>query len=213
LRTPLASVKVHAQVAQLTRTAAERKDALARLLVAIDRASRMIDQLLTLSRLDGMLALNSRAATLRLDVIAAHVIEEVRPLMKRRGQTIDARLSVCEIEGMEFGVASMLRNLIDNAMRFGPAERAIRVTVGRHGGHCLAEVEDAGPGIPADERERVFQRFYRLYSDGDGCGIGLSIVRSVATVHQAGIELGPSDLGGLRVCVTFPAPSAPTVAS
>ncbi|HEV3020173.1 MAG TPA: ATP-binding protein [Burkholderiaceae bacterium] len=209
LRTPLAAVKVHAQVAQLTRTAPERKQALELLIVAIDRASHMVDQLLTLSRLDGMLALRSGTAPLRLDVIAGHVIDEVRPLLGRRGQRIEADLSPCEINGMEFGVASLLRNLIDNAMRYGPAGREIRVTVGARDGHRLAIVEDAGPGIPAEERERVFERFYRLYSDTDGCGIGLSIVRTVAEVHQARIDLDKSDLGGLRVSVTFPGVPVP----
>jgi two-component system, OmpR family, sensor histidine kinase QseC len=205
LRTPLAAVKVHAQVAQLTRTAAERKRALQDLLLSIDRASHMVDQLLTLSRLDGMLALGSGASPLRLDVIAGHVIDEVHPLLGRRGQRIDAQLSPCQIDGMEFGVASLLRNLIDNAMRYGPPDREIRVTVRTLNGHGLAIVEDAGPGIPAQERERVFERFYRLYSDSDGCGIGLSIVRTVAQVHHAHIDLDRSDLGGLRVSVAFPA--------
>jgi signal transduction histidine kinase len=196
LRTPLAAVKVHAQVAQLTRTAHERKDALARLLLAIDRASRMIDQLLTLSRLEGMVAL----------------IDEVRPLLERRGQTIDAQLSPCEIDGMEFGVASLLRNLIDNAMRYGPQGSAIRVTVGARDGRCAAVVEDAGPGIPPQERGRVFERFYRLSSDSEGCGIGLSIVRAVADAHRAGVELAQSDLGGLRVSVGFPPSASPAAA-
>jgi two-component system sensor histidine kinase QseC len=205
LRTPLAAVKVHAQVAQLTRTAAERKKSLQALTIAIDRASHMVDQLLTLSRLDGMLALHSGASPLRLDVIAGHVIDEVRPLLDRRAQKILADLSACEIDGMEFGVASLLRNLIDNAMRYGPPDREIRVTVRPENGHGLAIVEDAGPGIPVEERARVFDRFYRLYGDGDGCGIGLSIVRTVAEVHHAQIDLDSSDLGGLRVRVAFPA--------
>ncbi|HUD26790.1 MAG TPA: ATP-binding protein [Burkholderiaceae bacterium] len=209
LRTPLAAVKVHAQVAQLTRTAPERKQALEQLILAIDRASHMVDQLLTLSRLDGMLALRTGASPLRLDVIAGHVIDEVRPLLGRRGQRIEADLSPCEINGMEFGVASLLRNLIDNAMRYGPAGGQIRVTVAPRDGHRLAIVEDAGPGIPAEERERVFERFYRLFSDSDGCGIGLSIVRTVAEVHQAQIELDKSELGGLRVSVVFPSVSDP----
>jgi signal transduction histidine kinase len=208
LRTPLAAVKVHAQVAQLTRTAAERKQALSHLVLAIDRAAHMVDQLLTLSRVDGMLALHTGASALRLDVIAGHVIDEVHPLLGRRGQRIDDDLSPCEIEGVEFGIASLLRNLIDNAMRYGPAGREIRVTVRAEDGHGLAIVEDAGPGIPLEERERVFERFYRLYSDSDGCGIGLSIVRAVAEVHHARIELGQSELGGLLVRVAFPRPSA-----
>jgi two-component system, OmpR family, sensor histidine kinase QseC len=209
LRTPLAAVKVHAQVAQLTRTANERKQAMQQLLLAIDRASHMVDQLLTLSRLDGMIALRTEGTPLRLDVIAGHVIDEVRPLLDRRQQRIAASLSACEIAGMEFGVASLLRNLVDNAMRYGPPASEIRVTVRAEDGHGLAIVEDAGPGIPAEERDRVFERFYRIYNEGDGCGIGLSIVRTVAEVHQAHIDLDRSELGGLRVRVAFPIPKHP----
>ena len=209
LRTPLAAVKVHAQVAQLTRTAADRKKALEQLLTAIDRASHMVDQLLTLSRLDGMIALHTGASPLRLDLIAGHVIDEVRPLLDRRSQRIEANLTPCEIEGMEFGVASLLRNLIDNAMRYGPPSREIRVTVRPDEGRGVAIVEDAGPGIPEEERERVFERFYRLYNDSDGCGIGLSIVRTVAETHRARIDLDKSDLGGLCVRVAFPTHPSP----
>jgi signal transduction histidine kinase len=142
-------------------------------------------------------------------VIAGHVIDEVRPLLDRRQQRIAASLSACEIAGMEFGVASLLRNLVDNAMRYGPPASEIRVTVRAEDGHGLAIVEDAGPGIPAEERDRVFERFYRIYNEGDGCGIGLSIVRTVAEVHQAHIDLDRSELGGLRVRVAFPIPKHP----
>jgi len=204
LRTPLAAVKVHAQVAQLTRGAPERRDALDKLLLSIDRASHMVDQLLTLSRVEGMVVLRESAAKLRLDVIAAHVIEDVRPLLARHRQRIDARLAPCEIEGMEFGVASLLRNLVDNSMRYAPEGSTIRVTVRPEGARAVATVEDAGPGIPREERQKVFERFYRLYSDKDGCGIGLSIVRTVAQVHRAGVDMDESDLGGLRVTVSFP---------
>jgi len=204
LRTPLAAVKVHAQVAQLTRTAGERREALEKLLLSIDRASHMVDQLLTLSRVEGMVALREAAAKLRLDIIAAHVIEDVRPLLARRGQRIDAHLAPCEIEGMEFGVASLLRNLVDNSMRYAPDGSPIRVTVRPEGEQAVAIVEDAGPGIPKEERARVFERFYRLYSDEDGCGIGLSIVRTVAQVHRATVDMDQSDLGGLCVKVAFP---------
>jgi two-component system sensor histidine kinase QseC len=209
VRTPLAAVKVHAQVAQLTRTAADRKKALEQLVLAIDRASHMVDQLLTLSRLDGMIALRTGATPLRLDVIAGHVIDEVRPLLDLRHQRIEASLSACEIAGMEFGVASLLRNLVDNAMRYGPPASEIRVTVRAEDGHGLAIVEDSGPGIPVEERDRVFERFYRVYNDGEGCGIGLSIVRTVANVHNASIDLDKSDLGGLCVRVAFPMATHP----
>jgi signal transduction histidine kinase len=206
LRTPLAAVKVQAQVALLTRAAGERRSALERLMLSIDRAAHMVDQLLTLTRIDGMIALRARTQPLRLDIVTGHVIDEMQPLLARRDQHVSAQLEPCQIEGLEFGIAVLIRNLIDNAARYGPAGGPIRVRTGVDGADgCFAIVEDAGPGIPPDQRQRVFERFYRLPdSSADGCGIGLSIVQTVAEVHRALIDFDSSDLGGLRVRVRFP---------
>jgi len=206
LRTPLAAIKIQAQVALLTRNDADRRQALERLMLSIDGAAHMIDQLLTMSRLDGLIALRAQAVRLQLDAVSAHVIDEMRPLAARRQQSIVEDLAAADIEGLEFGVAVLLRNLIDNAERYGPGGGTIRVSTGMEAGLCFARVEDAGPGIAPEQRQRVFERFYRLPSDSmiEGCGIGLSIVLTVAELHRARIELDRSDLGGLRVTVYFP---------
>ena len=166
----------------------------------------MIDQLLTMSRLDGLIALRAQAVRLQLDAVSAHVIDEIRPLAARRQQTIVEDLGGADIEGLEFGVAVLLRNLIDNAVRYGPAGGTIRVSTGTEQGRCFVRVEDAGPGIAPEQRQRVFERFYRLPSNSmvEGCGIGLSIVQTVAELHHARIELDRSSLGGLCVTVLFP---------
>ncbi len=205
LRTPLAAVKVQAQVALLTSEAAERRQSLERLMLSIDRAAHMVDQLLTLTRVDGMIALRARTERLDLGDIADLVCDELRGLLARRGQRIETRLDAAEVIGLEFGVAVLMRNLIDNAGRYGPPGGTIRVTTGTDDRGCFVAVDDAGPGIPPSQRERVFQRFVRLKdATADGCGIGLSIVRTVADVHGATIDLLDSDLGGLRVIVHFP---------
>ena len=206
LRTPLAAIKIQAQVALLTRTDADRRQALERLMLSIDGAAHMIDQLLTMSRLDGLIALRAQAVRLQLDAVSAHVIDEMRPLAARRQQSIIEDLAAADIEGLEFGVAVLLRNLIDNAVRYGPAGGTIRVSTGTAQGRCFVRVEDAGPGIAAEQRQRVFERFYRLptHSMVEGCGIGLSIVQTVAELHHARIELDESPLGGLGVTVFFP---------
>jgi signal transduction histidine kinase len=205
LRTPLASIKIQAQVALLTRTDSDRRQALERLMLSIDGAAHMIDQLLTMSRLDGLIALRAQAVRLQLDAVSAHVIDEVRPLAARRQQIIQEELAAADIEGLEFGVAVLLRNLIDNAARYGPAGGVIRVSTGMTQGRCFVRVEDAGPGIAPEQRERVFERFFRLPSNAmiEGCGIGLSIVKTVAELHHATIELDRSPLGGLQVTVLF----------
>jgi signal transduction histidine kinase len=211
LRTPLAAIKIQAQVALLTRTEEDRRQALERLLPSIDAAAHMIDQLLTMSRIDGLIALRAQATRLQLDSVAAHVIDEMRPLAGRRNQRIVEELQAADIDGLEFGVAVLLRNLLDNAVRYGPTGGTIRVRTGMDAGHCFASVEDAGPGIAPEQRKRVFERFYRLAGNeaADGCGIGLSIVQAVVEMHRARIELDRSEeLGGLRVVVRFAAADA-----
>jgi signal transduction histidine kinase len=206
LRTPLAAIKIQAQVALLTRTDSDRRQALERLMLSIDGAAHMIDQLLTMSRLDGLIALRAQAVRLQLDAVSAHVIDEMRPLAARRQQSIVEELAAADIEGLEFGVAVLLRNLIDNAVRYGPADGTIRVSTGMEQGQCFVRVEDAGPGIAPEQRKRVFERFYRLPSNSmiEGCGIGLSIVQTVSELHRARVDLDRSSLGGLRVTVRFP---------
>ncbi|MEW5881275.1 MAG: ATP-binding protein [Pseudomonadota bacterium] len=208
LRTPLAAVKVQAQVAARARNREEAAHALGNLTTCIDRAARMVDQLLTLARLDSLSASTALHTTLRLDQIAAQVIDELAPLIEQHRLQLVKSLAPATIEGMEFGVAVLIRNLIDNAVRYTPHGGTLRVTTGQQGEHAYADVEDSGPGIPPQERKRVFERFYRLPSNNvDGCGIGLSIVRTVANVHRARVTLDESSLGGLRAVVTFPAPA------
>jgi signal transduction histidine kinase len=104
----------------------------------------------------------------------------------------------------------LMRNLIDNAVRYTPANGTVevRVTVGGNGGAML-DIADSGPGIPLSERERAFDRFYRRDgSTGSGSGLGLAIVKAIASRHGATVTLGTSPLGGLRVTVAFPPPQA-----
>jgi signal transduction histidine kinase len=207
LRTPLAAIKIQAQVALLTGGEEERRNALQRLIQVIDSAAHMVEQLLTLSRIDGLMALRAQSTRLPLDAVAGHVIDEMRPLAARRGQQIEEELAEADVLGVEFGVAVLLRNLVDNALRYSPEGSAVRVRIGTVEGAPELQVDDAGPGIPAAERGRVFERFYRAQATAhiDGCGIGLSIVQAVVEMHKASVHLDASELGGLRVAVRFPA--------
>ena len=108
------------------------------------------------------------------------------------------------IDGNAVALAALVRNLADNALRYSPLGSQVELHVLDDAGTPLLRVDDAGPGIPAEERERVFDRFYRRAgSDAPGSGLGLSIVRSVAEQHGARVTLGTSPLGGLRVSVRF----------
>lgn len=204
LRTPLAAVRVQAQVAALARTREEAQRALVDLGLCVDRAARMIDQLLTLARLESQTGIGTMTR-LRLDDVAAHVLRDLEPLLRERRVALELELRPSEIRGLEFGVAALVRNLVDNAARFSPPCGVVRVATGASDGEAHVVVEDSGPGIPPEARERVFERFYRLDgSNGEGCGVGLSIVHCVARTHGARIALSDSRLGGLRASVSFP---------
>ena len=107
-------------------------------------------------------------------------------------------------------VHELIANLIDNAIRYSPASARVTVRVSREQGRARLEVEDNGPGIPAAERDRVFERFYRgMNAAADGSGLGLAIARDVCTAHGAEIELSePEGASGLRVVVRFASGSA-----
>jgi len=206
LRTPLAAVKVQAQVAIRARSRSESQVALAHLTTSIDRASRMVDQLLSLARLESLAASPQLQVPLCLATLCELVLADLGPTLSLRGIQLHKSLQPAPIKGMEFGVAVLLRNLIDNAIHYGPAQGDIRITTGCDGNRSFVQVEDAGPGVAADERDRIFELFYRGAESRtvDGCGIGLSIVQSVARLHKADIRLDASSLGGLCVRVAFP---------
>lgn len=206
LRTPLAAVKVQAQVAMRARSRSESQIALAHLTTCVDRASRMVDQLLALARLDSLAASPQLQVPLDLATLSELVVHDLGPALRQRGVRLHKSLHPAPIKGMEFGIAVLLRNLIDNAMRYGPAGGDVRITTGCEGGFSVVRVEDAGPGVSDDERSRIFEMFYRGAESRrvDGCGIGLSIVQTVARLHQADIRLDTSAFGGLAVTVAFP---------
>lgn len=214
LRTPLANIKIQAQVASRTHDEVVRQQVLARLASSIDRTSHMVDQLLTMSRIDGLIALRAQAVRLQLDAVAAHVIDEMRSSADRRSQTIVEEFGAADVEATEFGVAVLVRNLLDNAIRYTPVAGTIRIRTGTREGWGFLAVDDSGPGIPESQRQQVFERFFRLPDSGaDGCGIGLSIVRAVVEMHGAAIALAQSDLGGLRILVEFPPVAGDSVAT
>lgn len=215
LRTPLAGLKAQAQLAARTTSGVERKQALAQLVRGVDRATRLVEQMLTLARLDP-----GEAATRYELVELAPLLGEV--LAEYGASALDKRIELGLAEGAEGAVLAdraalevMLRNLIDNAIRYTPGPGHVEVGAHRRGPEVVLWVADSGPGIPAAERARVFDRFYRVPgSDAAGCGLGLSIVRRIALLHGAEIEFGEtSAAGGLRVQVHFPVSAAGAAAS
>lgn len=209
LRTPLAAVKTQAQVAMGARDDAERDRALANVVTGTDRASRLVEQLLTLARLDPQTALPS-AQTVELRALAQQGVAELAPAAAAKGVEMSlAPGEAAPVAGDALLIAVMLRNLLDNAVRYTPPGGAVEVSVKPAAGGVSLAVVDTGPGIPAAERDRVFERFHRILGTGEaGSGLGLSIVRRIADLHRAGVCLGAGPGGrGLRVEVAFPSPS------
>lgn len=205
LRTPLAALKVQAQVALRSTDEAERHIALENVLRGVDRATRLVEQLLTLARVDPEAAATGYKQV-DLRGLAATVMADMEPLAyaKHIELTLEDGLT-CNVLGDDGQLNLLLRNLLDNAIRYTPAGGRVTVTLRDADGVTL-EIRDTGPGIAETEREQVLQRFYRIAGSGEeGSGLGLSIVRRIAELHGARLELHDNDAGsGLLARVVWP---------
>ncbi|HEX4627298.1 MAG TPA: HAMP domain-containing sensor histidine kinase, partial [Gemmatimonadales bacterium] len=165
---------------------------------------RLVEQLLALARLDPDAPAKRDAVDLAALAQAAVQVHAARAL--EAGLTLAAEApQPVPVEGDRVALETLLDNLVDNALRYTRAGKVV-VRARREGGAAVLEVEDAGPGIPAGERQRVFDRFYR----GDaaptgGTGLGLAIVKRIAERHGAAVALSEGAAGkGLRVRLSFP---------
>ena len=205
LRTPLAAVRMQARAAACAHTPQAARAALDALVTCVDRASRMVDQLLTLARVDTLPPKAIAFVPVRLDRVIEQVVRDLSHTLKARNVNVSLQLDAATVPGMEFGVAALVRNLIDNAMQHASSGGQVLIATFVREADVVMTVEDAGPGIPESERTRVFERFYRMPdSETDGCGVGLAIVHTVADAHHAKVALDSVTRGGLRVTVIFP---------
>lgn len=206
LRTPLAAIKVN-----LHNLGSEQhldRAALRQLEGSVDRMGRSIEQILTLYRFspERLLAAATRC---NLRQLAQQAIIDLYDGCAAKQQNIELDAAPIEIEGNEFALLALLRNLIDNAVKYTPAGGAIRVAIAAVDGIARIDVEDSGPGVPAEDYKRVFDRFYRVGGDRHaskviGSGLGLSIVQHIVNLHGGRIALGKSRLGGLKVEISLP---------
>lgn len=204
LRTPIAAIRMQAQVASRSRDGDERRHALSQLLRASDRAGHLLAQLLSLARLEP--GREMRLHAVDVNTVLAEVAGELMPEAHRRDvQLLVERTESAVVIGDPVALAILLRNLVDNALRYTPAGGRVLAAVRREGERVILRVQDSGMGIPAAERARVFERFYRILGSGvEGSGLGLSIVARIAEIHQAEIHLNDAPDGpGLLVEVGF----------
>lgn len=209
LRSPLTALKLQMQLLRRAPDEAARTAAVEALTAGIDRAARLVEQLLTLARAEPGAPL-AAFATLDLAETVRTAIADTVPFAHSRGTAIELNTDApVWVRGDAATLAVLARNLADNAVRYAPRGSRVEVRVLEEGGAALLRVDDAGPGIPPEERARVFDRFYRHAAGGEaGTGLGLAIVRSIAERHGASVALADSPLGGLRVDVRFAPQSA-----
>lgn len=223
LRTPLAGIRMQAQVAQGAEDATERNDALAATLQGCDRAARLVDQLLQLARLESQADVTGHRA--HVPTWVRTVVADLTPVAAKRGQQVQtdcndtaAPADAPGTSGRRMGhgadwapvpeglLAILLRNLLDNALRYSPSGAVVRVGCGvLPEGWGTLTVEDSGPGMTAAECRRLGERFFRVVGTNQpGSGLGWSIVTRIARLYDLSLTATRSpELGGLQVTVSW----------
>jgi two-component system, OmpR family, sensor kinase len=204
LRTPLTALQLQLQNLEHAEDA-QRAAAIEELKAGLKRTARLVEQLLAMARLDPDAPLPR--VPVDLEALSKNVVAELSPLAEARN--IDLGLAASApvlVEGNTESLRLMLRNLVDNAVRYTPAGGRVDVSVRDSGQDALLEVTDTGPGIPVEERGRVFDRFYRgAESQAPGSGLGLAIVKRVVERHHGTVSLAEGENGkGLLIRVTLP---------
>jgi two-component system, OmpR family, sensor histidine kinase QseC len=190
LRTPLAALKVQAQVAMRAQTADSQQRALTQVIAGVDRMTHLVEQLLTLARVDPARQTIAPPALNPADIIA-EVCAESLPQAQQHGQTLTVDVTPgCRIAVTTAWLRIALRNLVDNALHYAGDGARIEVRLERNGSQCALTVADDGPGVKPDQRAQLSARFVRGEVEGEGCGLGLSIVARIATLSHARLELG-----------------------
>ena len=185
---------------------ATRELAVQRLAAGIDRATRLVEQMLALARHEASMAGGARTEPVDLAEVARLAISDaVAAAQARRIDIGIAQADAATVAGQLEPLRTLLRNLLDNAVKYTPEGGRVDVRIVRRDDGTDLVVEDNGPGLPAEERERVLDRFYRSgVPQAPGSGLGLAIVKSIATLHGANVTLSQSPtLGGLQVTVHF----------
>ncbi len=203
LRTPLAAMKTQTQV--LAKKAGDMpgcKEGLENLQASIDRAGQLVEQLLSFARLQNQ---STPPESVALSDLAEEVLRDIHVYAERRGQTLEAEIEQgVELQGYADALSVMLRNLVDNAIKYTPEGGMIAVALAKTEEGTVLTVTDSGPGIATENKDKVFERFYRVNkSAGLGSGLGLSIVRWVADMHHATVTLEDAKPHGLTVKVVF----------
>lgn len=206
LRSPLAALKLQVEGLRRAHTESARDLAINRLSAGIERAARLVEQLLVLAQHQANASAMVGGTAVDLAQVVNQAYSDVTPVAQAR--RIDLRPANCHgahLLGQHEALRILVRNILDNALKYTPLNGVVEVSIRREGKQLIFQVDDNGPGIAPEDRQRVLDRFYRVAgTEGTGSGLGLAIVKAIADFHTATIALDYSArLGGLCVKVTF----------
>jgi two-component system OmpR family sensor kinase len=204
LRSPVTALTLQLQTLARAKDEKTHTEAVDRLRGGIDRASRLIEQLLVLARQDP-LSQTFETAEVSLSACIELAIEDVKPLSLLRQIQIRYEPSIDgDLVGDGEALRIMIRNLIDNAVRYTPVQGTVLIDLAIAGSLLVLTIQDSGSGISQSNRPRVFDRFYRVPGTRTGgTGLGLAIVKAIADRHRAKVELHHATIGGLEVKISF----------
>jgi signal transduction histidine kinase len=206
LRTPLTSMRTLFDVAMAkpTRTTEGLETVIGRVRQALSQSEAIIDGLLTLARSDR--GLTSRELV-DLEAAAQDAVDQTGPAARTSGVVVEAELSAAPTLGDRVLVERLAANLVDNAVRYNVPGGSVQVETGTVEGHSYLSVTNTGPGVPQSKVASLFEPFTRLdqrVGNGQGAGLGLSIVASVVAAHSGHLEAVAVPGGGLKITVRFP---------
>lgn len=208
LRTPLAALKAQAQVALNSNSIEEKNLALQKLIASVNRSTHVVQQLLTMSKLVPEATHINDRAVVDLVKITREILAMLAPaaLERRIELEFDHDKPSAELFGNATALSILVRNLVDNATRYCKEQGKVCVRIYHQENELVFEVQDNGPGIPAELQSRVFERFFRVLGNrGTGSGLGLAIVSQICNLHNAHVSLSDPEQGtGLIVKVFFP---------
>ncbi|GLS03157.1 two-component system sensor kinase [Chitiniphilus shinanonensis] len=208
LRTPLAGLKSQTELAMRETTPEGLRDRLNMVHASATRSIHLVNQLLTLARSEPANQTGMPQVRVDLAKLVRELTAEAVPRALAAGMDLgcDSPLLEAPIHGNSALLRELFVNLVENAIKYIPRGGNITVRLNREGALYVVEVEDDGPGIPDEQKPRIFERFYRVnQNDGNGCGLGMAIVKEIAERHHGSVALNDAKPHGLIVRVTLPA--------